>query len=169
MLKHYEYIDRDGDVLNIYPSAGQERSVCLWVGGSGVFVPADKIEEICDKLREVAGLPPVWTVEKKTGSAHPMIDGFNRVKVSFPENWLMSDDVRVYASVLLDAADKAEARADRPKLPTTEDSVIKIDGIGVWVRGPEQWRSSTSGSFMTDRGLAGATFKVLHDAGKETT
>lgn len=169
MLKYYEYIDRDGDMLNIYPSAGQERSVCLWVGGSGVVIPADKVEEVCDKLRKVAGLPPVWTVEKKTVSAPPVFDDEGRIKVNVPESWWETEKTRDYANALLAAADEAEKRANnKTKLPTAWGSMVLPNGINVkYQRSWQAWLpESEDRRILLDKDLERMGFTVLYDPDK---
>lgn len=162
-MTEYEYTDQDGDTLKIKPSNGEPGTAYLC--GPSVYVPADDVEEVCAALREAAGLPPVSTVEKaeipvsllnSEGRIEPFID--------YP---LAPSGARQYAAMLLAAADEAEARANRPTLPTAADSVIKVEDK-VWVRGEDYWQPSGSSVRLVDKNMAALAFTVLYDPEKTT-
>jgi hypothetical protein len=164
-MTDYAYTDRYGDTLRIKPNTSS--SAWVTTPNDGVALPADKVEEVCAALREAAGLPPVWTVEKIPSDAN------QSVKPILGQNgWIhrdagMSDPehTRFYAAQLLAAADEAEARANRPKLPTAEDSVIKLDG-NVWVRLSGSWYCPGRFGGADDQHMACQDFTVLYDAEK---
>lgn len=132
----------------------------------GFYVPADKVEEVCAALREAAGLPPVWTVEKREHD-EPMLASSARALTRAIEDHgeFHPDGLRLAAARVLAAADEAEARANRPKLPTAKNSVIQV-GDDVWVRGAELWQ--VPGRRFVDDGewLATLDFDVLYDPEK---
>lgn len=170
-MTRYEYLYTDSDngrdmevfrvvTLEARPGVAGIKTTNQWV-----HVPADKVEEVCAALREAAGLPAVWTVAKNSATDNGMhcapINDDGSIKPIV--DWSVTTrGARMYAACLLAAADEAEARANRPKLPTAEDAVIKVDGR-VWVRGDSHWRRTGLISALTDEYMAAADFTVLHD------
>lgn len=166
-MTSYDYIDEDGDTLRVTASRGEPGVALVRTDGSnvGTYVTADKVEEVCAALREAAGLPAVWTVAKNSATDNGMhcapINDDGSIKPIV--DWSVTTrGARMYAACLLAAADEAEARADRPKLPTAEDSVIKVDG-NVWVRGVARWRRPGGAPGAADTYMARQDFTVLHD------
>lgn len=166
----YEHTDLDGDTLLVMASAGDPDGALVRVGTqngrSCTFVPADKVEEVCAALREAAGLTPVWTVEKTS-----LDDDYD---VSLREDGDVRDQgavkltptaARLHAAQLLAAADEAEARASRPKLPTADGAHIRVGGKS-WVREGGLWYRPGFWGSEHDEYLASQDFAVLYDPEK---
>lgn len=171
-MTRYSYTDSNDDRLWVIDSSEMPNAAFLSVVNEGsfndVYIPADKVDEVCAALRDAAGLPPVWTVEKRPNQAAYEVlikvseDGL--VNASRVQS-LSPNGTRAFAKLLLAAADEAEA--SRPKLPTAVDSVIKIDGK-VHVRGDTYWQRTGLIYAYTDEEMARHDFTVLHDPDKES-
>lgn len=168
-MANYEYTDLDGDTLLVMATVGEPDGALVRVrtqnDRSCTFVTADKVEEVCAALREAAGLPPVWTVEKRPHVEANLAD-YNGVQWG-PSDRLGStiDQARVHAALILAAADEAEARAKRPKLPTADGTHIRVGGKS-WVREGGLWYRPGFWGSEHDEYLASQDFTVLYDPEK---
>lgn len=138
------------------------------MAGTAVYVPADEVPAVCAALRDAAGLPPAWTVEKTTFTDKDLTLRSNGSVCINPDLAWLGDvgEVRTFAAQLLAAADEAEARSSRPKPPTAFQSVVKL-GHEVWTRGSDRWTSPLPErcrwAEASDEWMARQDFTVLHD------
>jgi hypothetical protein len=161
---------QDGRTLEVFRVLTLREPGCAGISmGRDQFVHVDapKVEEVCAALREAAGLRPVWTVEKTSLDDDYDVtvreDGDVRDEGA---NKLTPTAARLHAAQLLAAADEAEARANRPKLPTAFQSVVKL-GHEVWIRGSDRWTSPLPERHRhaeaSDEWMARQDFTVLYD------
>jgi hypothetical protein len=157
---------QDGRTLEVFSVLTLREPGCAGISmGRDQFVHVDapKVEEVCAALREAAGLPPVWTVEKQQYREENLC-GHKGVQWG-PSMRLgaSTDQARVLAARLLAAADEAEARANRPKLPTAVRSMIQVDDTA-WVRSGRGWnRVEGAFAWAPDAYMASRDFTVLYD------
>jgi hypothetical protein len=165
----YRYEDMAGAVMTVDSSTHATECARVVLAGAAVYIPATEVPAVCAAMREAAGLPPVWTVEKlsynEALTAHAYDNG---VRSTLMENTPLTPDVaRRHAMDLLAAADEAEARANRPKLPTAQYSVVCCAG-DTWVldqdeRGVLLWMRPGARAWATAEAFRYGDFTVLYD------
>lgn len=116
MTDDYRYrTTGDGVRGELYVETGvHQNTAYVSTLNGGVWISADKVEEVCAALREAAGLPPVWTVEKVAHdeACGEKINANGGIDSTWVTYSLTPAGAREYAAQLLAVADEAEARAD---------------------------------------------------------
>lgn len=165
------YLEDDyGDCLEIEDDLDQSETALVRGTRSGVYVPSDKVDEVCNALRAAAGLPPVWFVAKRP-------DAYEGWMSIGPSGFITNarpgvgtytvDGARDAAARFLAAADEAETRATRSKLPTWPRTMVQV-GDCAWVRSNlDRWTPvEKQGHFvvvMTDSAMSTEDFTILYD------
>lgn len=161
-MTRYEYTDKGGERVAVRSTRVFASTALLSITNGSIYLPADRVEEVCAALREAAGLDPVWTVKK---SSPILLDEYT-IGVGRMVAQGEPEILRSFAEHLLAAADAAEARANRPKLPTAPRTMVEVGGCA-WVRSDaDRWTPVEKQGHlvgMDDSAMSAEDFAVLYD------